>query len=160
MADKQEQAARVYNDLCAMCDEMELKYERHDDDNYVVFTVVGEDLPMKIGIFVNAERELIRLLSLMPLTVPDEHISDIAIAVSIANFGMVDGSFDYDLSDGSIRFRMTASYMDSIIGKELFHYMIVVAAGTIDDYNDKFLMLSKGMMTLEQFIESEEQKDQ
>ena len=33
--------------------------------------------------------------------------------------------------------------------------MIMVSAGTIDNYNDKFFMLSKGMITLQQFIEQE-----
>jgi hypothetical protein len=33
--------------------------------------------------------------------------------------------------------------------------MMMVAASTVDNYNDKFFMLSKGMITIQQFIEQE-----
>jgi hypothetical protein len=68
-----------------------------------------------------------------------------------------DGSFDYDINDGEIRFRLTSSYRESILSKELFVYMIGVSIGTIDQYNDKFFMLSKGVMSIQQFIEQENQ---
>ena len=43
-----------------------------------------------------------------------------------------------------IMFRMTSSSGESILGEDLFEYVILVSARTVDDYNDKFLMLSKG----------------
>ena len=33
--------------------------------------------------------------------------------------------------------------------------MILIAASTSDKYNDKFFMLAKGMLTVQQFIEQE-----
>ena len=33
--------------------------------------------------------------------------------------------------------------------------MLMVSAATIDEYNDKFLMIAKGMISFEQFLESE-----
>jgi hypothetical protein len=33
--------------------------------------------------------------------------------------------------------------------------MILVSAGTIDDYNDKFFMLGKNMMTVQDFFAKE-----
>jgi hypothetical protein len=65
----------------------------------------------------------------------------------------VDGCFDYDLSDGQILFRLTSSYRDSLLSEALFEYMVMVSASTIDKYNDRFFMLAKGMISLEQFIE-------
>ena len=66
---------------------------------------------------------------------------------------MVDGNFDYDISDGSIVFRLTAFYRGSKIGKGLFHYLIDCTCATVDDYNDKFLALNNGTLTLEAFID-------
>ncbi len=91
----------------------------------------------------------------MPFKVPEDKISEMAIAVAVANNGLRDGSFDFDVSDGKILFRMTACYIDSILGKELYRMMLIVSSNTIDRYNDKFLMLSKGIVSLEQFIESD-----
>lgn len=43
----------------------------------------------------------------------------------------------------------------TLLCKELFEYMLMVSAATIDEYNDKFLMIAKGMISFEQFLESE-----
>ena len=86
---------------------------------------------------------------------PEDKRQDGAIAVCAANYGLVDGSFDYDIGDGEIRFRLASSYRDSDLGPDLFEYMIMVAASMVDNYNDKLFMLAKGMMTVQQFIEKE-----
>ena len=80
---------------------------------------------------------------------------DMAVAVAASNWGMVDGSFDYSLSDGNLIFRMAASYRDSMIGDELLSYMLGVVCGTVDRYNDRFLMLCKGTLSLGDFLAEE-----
>lgn len=145
----------VYATICKMFDNLGYHYERHDDDLVVSCTVKGEDIPMDILFVVRSERQLVQLLSPMPFTVPEDKRMEMAIAVTVASNNLVDGSFDFDLSNGKIVFRQTSSYMESILGEELFTYMLMVSARTIDEFNDKFLMLAKGMMTLEQFIEKQ-----
>ena len=86
---------------------------------------------------------------------PEDKRVDGAIAVCAANYGLVDGSFDYDLRDGEIRFRLTSSYRESALSEDLFEYMIMVSAATVDQYNDKFFMIAKGIMTVQQFLEQE-----
>jgi hypothetical protein len=86
---------------------------------------------------------------------PEDKRVEGAIAVSVANYGLVDGSFDYDISDGEIRYRLTSSYRESILSDDLFEYMIMCAASTVDDYNDRFFMLAKGMIDVEKFVELE-----
>jgi hypothetical protein len=50
---------------------------------------------------------------------------------------------------------MTNSFLDAELGFETIRYLIFCACATIDKYNDKFLMIAKGMLSLEQFMESE-----
>ncbi len=148
-------AQNVYETICQMFDDMDFKYERHDEDMVISCTVRGDDFPMEMLFFVHADREIVQLISPMPYRINEEKRVDAAIAVAIANYGLVNGSFDYDMSDGEIRFRVTQAFMDSILGKEVFRYMIAAASSSIDKYNDRFFMLNKGMMTVEQFIEME-----
>ena len=75
-----------------------------------------------------------------------------AIATCAASYGLADGSFDYDLSDGQITFRMTASFRESEIGEELLQYMVSCACVTVDEYNDKFLAIDKGLISIDDFI--------
>lgn len=145
-------AGIIFNTLCGKLDEMKLKYEIHEEDLVITFVARGNDLPMQFVLNIDAERELIRLMSLIPAKFEGEKRVDGAIATNQVNFKLADGSFDFDYETGLIMFRMTSSYVDSLISKELFGYMIAVALLTVDEYNDKFLMLSKGMMNVEDFF--------
>ena len=114
----------------------------------------GDDIPMDFIIHCDADRQLIRLMSFLPFKISEEKRIDGAIATSYANFLMADGSFDYNLGDGSILFRMTSSFRESLVGEDLFMYMIHIACVTVDEYNDQFLMISKGNLTIADFIKN------
>ena len=148
-------AQKTYNDLCTHLDSIGLKYTRHDDDKVITLTMRGDDLPIEMILFVKEKQQVVSLLSPIPSKAPEDKRIDAAVAVNVANYGIVCGSFDYDISDGEIRWLATLPYRDAVITKDQVNYLVMVSAGTIDKYNDKFLMLNKGMMTLEQFIASE-----
>ena len=152
-------AENVFKSICTMLDNINFRYEtgRREEDFVITCTVNGDDIPMKMLIIVRPEREIVSLLSPMPFMTPEDKRVDMALAVAIANYGIIDGSFDYDLNDGEIRFRLTASYIESLLGEELFKYMLFVSANTVDRYNDRFLAIAKGMMTLEQFIAADQE---
>ena len=147
------QAKAVYKSLCEMLDEREWHYEKNEEELSIECGAQGEDLPIEINIQVDKERQLVTLLSQMPFAVPESRRTALAIAVSQANNGMVDGSFDYDLLSGRIIFRLTSSYRESLIGKDMLAYMLMCACYTIDEYNDKFLMVAKNEMSLNEILE-------
>lgn len=151
-------AKEVYRTLLKMLDAKKFKYERHDEDLLIKSGIRGEDLPVEFIMVVMPKNEVVQFISPMPFKIAEDKRVEAAIAVAIANYGLINGSFDFDLSDGEIRFRLTTSYRDSTLGKDLFEYMMMVGASTVDNYNDKFLMLSKGIITVEQFMEQEKAK--
>ncbi len=155
MADesKLKQAKVAFKALCDMLDENEWHYSKDMENLKITCGVQGDDLPMNIRIEVDADRQLVVLLSEMPFSVPEDRRVELAVAVSAANYGMVDGNFDYNYLDGSILFRMTSSFMDSLVGKEMFNYMLMCACATIDRYNDKFFMVTKKEMSVEEILE-------
>lgn len=149
------QAQSVYETICKTLDNRQWKYQRHDEDLVISCGARGEDLPMDILLIVNPKAQVVSLISPMPFKISEDKRVDGALAVCVANHGLINGSFDYNLGDGQIRFRLVSSYRESILSEELFNYMIMVSAGTIDQYNDRFLMIAKGAMTIQQFIEAE-----
>lgn len=158
MADDEKmlRARRTFETICTNLDEHEWKYSRDDEKMKIDSGAQGEDLPMDITIRVLPDRQLISLLSLLPFTISEEKRLEAAVAISIVNDRLANGCFDYDIKDGHIFFRMTNSFWGSEIGSELFSYMIIVSLRTIDDFNDKFLALSKGMISIEDFLNNEE----
>ncbi len=145
-------AKQVYRTLCEAIENREWSFKKEEDKLLVYFGVNDDDIPMQFIIIVDAERQLIRLLSPLPFKMSEDKRLDGAIAACAASFGMADGSFDYDLSDGSIVFRMTASFRESIIGEGLFQYMISCSCAMVEKYNDQFLALDKGTISIADFI--------
>lgn len=154
MADANEMtlAKTVYADLCASLEKREWHYQKHEDDLAVTFGVAGEDIPMEFVLAVDADRQLLRVFSRLPFTVPEDKRMDLAIATCVASNGLADGSFDYDIAKGTIVFRLTASFRESKIGDGLFEYLVGCSSVTVDAFNDKFLLLCKGLISINDFI--------
>lgn len=148
-------AQEVFAALCGAMDAEGWQYKKDESKLRLECTVQGEDLSIEINMTVDAERELIILFSRIPLAVPGDKRLEMAIAVSAVNNKLVDGCFDYDIQSGDMFFRLTNSYLDSTIGAEAFLYMVVCGARSIDEYNDKFLMIAKGMTSLDDFLKGE-----
>lgn len=146
-------AGEVYNTLTSMLDNIGWSYAK-DEENFVIKSgVKGDDLPVEFIVIVKPKNEVVQFISHLPFNMPEDKRIDGAIAINVINWNLVDGSFDYNIADGSMVFRMTSSYRESILSEELFKYLVMVAAATVDGYNDKLFMLAKGMVSIQQFME-------
>ena len=47
---------------------------------------------------------------------------------------------------------MTVFFRESLIGEGLFQYMISCSCAMVDKYNDQFLALDKGILSITDFI--------
>ena len=148
-------AKATFDTLCRTLDANKWKYAKDEENLAIQCGIQGEDLPMEVVITVDAKRCVVVLMSKIPFLVPEDKRLQLAVAVSVVNNRLVDGSFDYDVKSGKLFFRMTNSFINSALGSNLFNYMLAVSCKTIDEYNDKFLMIAKGMLSLEQFLASE-----
>ena len=150
-----EKAVKVYELFKKHLQDNKFRFDERPEELIISLTVHGDDLPQPTIIRVMDDRDLVQVLSPIPSKIPEDKRIDAAVAVSVANYGIVNGSFDYDMSDGEIRFRVTQSYKDMELSEECVRYILSIAFHTTDKYNDRFFMLGKGMMTLEQFIEKD-----
>ncbi len=152
---KMERAKKVYNTLCTAIDKRDWTYDREDEDLIVRFNVSGEDIPMSFILIVDADRQLVRLLSPIPFNMGEDKRMEGAIATCVASYGFINGSFDYDLEDGSIVFRLTQSFRGSDVSEEVLQYMISLSCSVVDNYNDRFMALNKGLLSITDFIAKE-----
>ncbi len=150
-----ERAKEVFNEICDALDEKDWKYEKDEEKLVITSGIKGDDLPINFILVVNPKNQVVQFLSPLPFSVPEDKRIDAAVAVCVANYGLVDGSFDYDINDGEIRYRVTSSYRDSQLGADLYEYLIMVGASTVDNYNDKFFAVAKGFTTIQEFIQAD-----
>ena len=148
---KQNEAQVLYNTLCQTLDNMKWGYSKEEDQFVVRTSAIGKDLGMDLFIKIDADRQVMYLKSHMPFTVPIPSRDKLAKAVILANYTMLNGSFEYDLSDGYLAFKMVVPYMESIVSERVCHYMIMVSCQMTDKFNDKFQSLVDGTMTLSEF---------
>ncbi|MCQ2435231.1 MAG: YbjN domain-containing protein [Oscillospiraceae bacterium] len=155
-----ENAKQNFAVLLSCLEQRKLKYSVETPDGerpHVLIHFTGNDLPMSLHIIFRADRQIVSVLSAMPFRMTEEHRRDAAVAVAYANNGLIDGSFDLNMDTGEIRFRMTSSFMDMTATEAMFAYMIYMSAETIDRYNDRFMMLNTGAMSLDGFIAADRQ---
>lgn len=156
MADNNQlkQAQTAFKTMREMFDAKGLKYDVEEENLTIYSGAVGDDLPVSMRIRVDVERMLIVMHSHMPFEVPENRRLEMAVAVSRANFGLPDGSFDYDFMSGNIVYRLTCCYRDSLIGQELFEYMFLLTFGIVDEYNDLLEKIATSDMSIDQIIET------
>ncbi len=149
---KKDEAKIVYQTLCEALDNMQWKYNTEEnEDNFAVFTsAVGKDLTMKLVIRIDVDRQLMYLKSPMPFTVPEDKRDLLALALTRANWSMLNGCFEMDYSDGFVAFKLVIPYMQSMISVEVCRYMIILSCNMIDKFNDKLKAVTEGEMTLEE----------
>lgn len=145
-------AKTIYGQICSVMDARNWKYTKREDHGSVHFTVVGEDIPMEFIARVDVERQLVSLMSQLPFKFAEDKRMEGAIVTSCANYAIVDGCFQYDITDGEILFKLTSCYRDSLISNETIEYMLSCSLAVVDEFNDKFLMVSKGVVSLEDFL--------
>lgn len=149
---KKQQAQEMFNIFCQTMDADDWKYKKDTEKLTIECGAQGEDLPMELVIKVDAERQLIMLLSSLPFTFPEDNRLDGALAVAYINELLVHGCFDYNVLSGKMIFRMTNTFLDSTLSQEVCKYLLYCSCATIDEYNDKLLMLAKGMVDIKKFI--------
>ena len=103
---KIEQANAVYNTILSVLDGRSWKYDKKEEDRVIFLKVTGDDLPMDFVIRVLDEQQVISIISFMPTSMPEDKRVEGAIATTIITNQLADGSFDYDMRDGSILFRL------------------------------------------------------
>ena len=153
-ANQLKQAQAVYETMRGMFDARELAYEADDEKLTVYSGAKGDDLPVAIRMRIDPERMLIVVHSLLPFETPHARRLAMSVAVSRVNYGLPDGSFDFDIDSGDIVFRLTCCYRDSLVGDELFEYMFVVSFGIIDQYNDVLQKVATTDISVEEIIKT------
>lgn len=150
---KLELAKRTFATLCEALDSQNWKYRRDDEKMTVEYTVQSEDVPMAFTFTCDAEHQLIRLVSPLPLEIAETARLDVSVAVSLINDKIVNGTFDYDIVRGRVQFRICNSFCDSVLSPQVFLYLLGVSIETVDAFNEKLVPVAAGVMSVERFIE-------
>ena len=148
-------AKAVYQQLKDALDKREWEYHAVDEDLVIVSDYTGEDFPIQFIFRVDEERQCLTFHTSEFATFEQKDYLDATLAICVANRGMVFGHFDFNMTKGTISYTMSNSFVDSELGEAFFLAMLATAVSTVDRYNDRFIMLSKGLIDFKQFVSLE-----
>ena len=149
MADKD--SVIMYKKLSETLDGLGFKYESDDMRLKATTTVNCGGQPLTMSVQIDDNKKLVFCHAELNIEVTEELRKSFVQGVCMVNMRLKDGSFDMSPKSGKCVFRMTSNFRDSIVGRELLEYVILVASKIIDVYIGKLLMLADGKMTLEEF---------
>ena len=135
-----------------------IKFDANDEKMIIKTGITGDDLPMDITVIVNPNAQALSFYSVLPFSVKEDKMAEIAIATCVANNSVIQGGFDYDISEGKVLCKISNSFIETDLSKELIFVMFMRFANLIDEYNDRFFMLNKGLIDLAKFIELKNDK--
>jgi hypothetical protein len=129
-------------------------FKAEEEKLRIHFTVNGDPTPITVVFHFRDEQELMQIFCYLR-RIPEGKRMETTIAVAHLNSRFVNGLFDYDISDGEIRFRVSQKY-NTDLTDDLIRYLLSIAFNAANKYNDLLFMLGKDMITMEQFIEKAE----
>lgn len=147
------QAKKAFETVIKAFKKKNWKYEADPEKLQVRTSFTGDDLKMPLTITVDPERDLVRIYSFLPEKFPSDKIAIGAYAISVVNWKILNGTFDFKAADGTVMFRVVNSYRNSKMSPDVIEYMVNITVGTVDDYNDKIVDLALGKIDLNTYIE-------
>lgn len=148
---KLEWAKKNFDSVRKALDDRKWKYEANEENLSIECKVDGDDLVIDIEVNIDADRDIALLISRMPYTVPDKRKDDFVQAVNFVNCCLGEGSVDYNYKRGFVCYRLANSYRESVMDPSVYDRMIMMSCNTVDDINEKLLLLSLGSVSLADF---------
>jgi hypothetical protein len=150
--DKFELARDIFEIVCNGLDATGYRYSKDAEKLAITINFSGEDIPMNFAMIVKPDLNVLRLLSIMPYKIVEDKRLEAALAVAHVNNRLNIGMFSLDLSDGSLIFEINQLYDETKFGEGLANSLLRIAGYFVEEYNDRFLMLSKGVLSLQDFM--------
>jgi hypothetical protein len=152
-------AQSVCRTVCEYFDDMKWHYKKTegDDEDLIIETsTLTDDLDINTKIIIEPKQELITFMSTLPYSLSTKEYGRMAVLINQVNDRFVWGNFDYLEERGRIYFEITQSYTSSLIGKPLIEKMTRYIFSIVDDYNEKFFLFDRGMISAEKVLDIEE----
>ena len=151
MSGNSEESLAVKQQFAAWLEKKKWTYKEEEDEAAYIyrFELRGEDLPIDVIVVFEKERPQLAVLSRLPVTIPDEKKAEACILLNQINDASDFGKITMNPGSGKLRFRYCAFFGQCLVSDDFFAQVIFNSVNYLDDFNDRLLMYSKGMVPAE-----------
>lgn len=145
----------AYQCIKGYLDKHNLRYNEDNDSKSAFYlTFETKDFPIQNKISVMEKPNLLSLYSYFDFEVEEEKRVETLMGISMINFELSSGCFDFDLNTGHIIFRIQTCYPKSgQVEDEFIDYLLMLTNHIVDYFNDKLFFLISGKSSLEDFYQ-------
>ena len=125
----------MFNKVVQYLDKKGWKYQLESDQNRVVFGIQANHANIDCIANVRTEKKQFIFLSICNCNAFQDKYDDVVEFITRANFGLVNGCFEFDFKSGTIRFKTTIIYdQENEIPDNILDKYIVTNLFTMDHY--------------------------
>lgn len=153
--DMQEKKMEVMQALMDELDKNEFKYSFDKERMVLESNLTSEGTSVRIKVMFQSDGAVVYFIVPFPFNIKEERRAEAAVATCMVNYKLLLGSFSYDFGDGELHYEYSQIVENSVIaGEDLFNVFITCLRAALR-YYDKFYMLSKGMIELNEFFDKQ-----
>lgn len=141
----------IFDIISTALEEKNMLCDKHED-MLIIRSWSLSKAPIEFCMLIDATRKSVTFFSIYDFKIPEEKRIDGAAAVCKVCF-RVNGTFDYDLNDGSIQYRLSTWYKYAPLTVEHVKYMIDIGLASVILQEDKLHSFAIGQMTLKELLE-------
>ncbi len=124
--------------VCRYLDDDQFAYHLREDGSGIDTGFRGKTGTFSAVITVRENPPILGVFIRIPLVVPEDRRAAVAETVVRANYGLSIGSFDMDMSDGTVGFRATMPIADAMATHGQFRDLMGASLWTVDRYHRAF----------------------
>lgn len=137
-------ARATFDIVCGYLREIGYNFTSREEDGVVDMSVMGRTSLFNVRVRVGHHPLAVLVLVRDPIIPAEERRGQVAEVVARVNFGMLVGSFDFDMSTGTLGFRVGLPLADSTLTQEQFRATFESALSMADRYHRAFSRLLYG----------------
>lgn len=151
-SDVSETVQRSFNELERFLKEDDWKPIRSDKFLGFNYAMQGKNAKFSGVAFINPDKHFLVFYAVLPVRIPEEKRAEIAFFLTRANYNMMIGNFELDLSDGEVRYKSALDFEGFLLNPSLIKNAIYPTATMMDKYYPGIMSILYGGKSAEEAI--------
>lgn len=127
-------APSLFGSLIAYFKRDSWNFRQLGDHPAVEMDVSGENGVFRLVAVVDEERSIVRFLTFMVAKVPEARRREVMEFLTRANYGLLLGNFEIDLSDGEVRFKYSIDAENAEFSHDQYLNLLYTSVALMDRY--------------------------
>ena len=133
--------------------EREWSFKRIPDRTAVRSEIRGKNSMYTVHFRTDEEDEILQIYTMLPHRAPEEQRLKVAEYVTRANYGLRIGSFEFDIRDGKVRYKVSVDVEGGALTYTMIDNMVGAGLSTMDRYFEGFMMVYYAGRSAEEAID-------